>query len=127
MDQDVTAGNDATFSVTLSDTFGNELFYWVFNGTDIRADATEYSGLGTRELVVLNVNSDDEGTYSVVVGLGGGGEGFLFSQAATLTICKCHKIYFTLCTYCRIVLFSLDSPIAPHPSCVYIIIGLIRL
>ncbi len=88
MDQDVTAGNDATFSVTLSDTFGNELFYWVFNGTDIRGDATEYSGLGTRELVVLNVNSDDEGTYSVVVGLGGGGEGFLFSQAATLTICK---------------------------------------
>ena len=103
MDQNnIEAGNDVTFSVTLSETFGNEMFYWVFNGTDIRPDATGYSGMGTRELVVLSANSDDVGTYSVVVVLGDGVGGFIFSNAATLSLCKCHKIYFTLCTYCRI-------------------------
>ncbi len=76
--------------MTLSETLGNEQFFWVFNRVQISAGATGYSGLGTRELVVLSANSDDVGTYSVAIVLGGGVGGFIFSDAATLTLCKCH-------------------------------------
>jgi endonuclease/exonuclease/phosphatase family metal-dependent hydrolase len=81
--QNVLAGQTATFSVTASGTLPLN-FQWLFNGTNL-------SGVTTNPFVLTNVQSANAGNYSVVIT---NVAGSLTSSVATLAILFTNPVVF---------------------------------
>ncbi len=97
----VLAGTDVTFSVSLDrGVLETDMFRWLFRGAPIADSTAGYTGLGTPDLTVVGVDSDDEGPYSVIIT---GEAFFLFSNGGILSICKCIVIFTT---YIIIILYA---------------------
>lgn len=81
------AGSGAKFTVNASGTPPLN-YQWRFNGTNIEllANSTNYTGINSNVLTILNASTNEVGTYSVVVSSALGYGSPVTSSSATLSI-----------------------------------------
>ncbi|MCX6902449.1 MAG: immunoglobulin domain-containing protein [Verrucomicrobia bacterium] len=80
--QSVVSGSRVTFTVATACPT-NDAYQWQFNGTNL-TDNGRITGSLNNSLTIANVQTNDAGTYSVIVS---NLAGFTNSQPATLTVC----------------------------------------
>ena len=80
--QSVVSGSTVAFMVVTA-CLTNDVYQWQFNGTNL-ADNGRITGSSSNSLTIANVQTNDAGTYSVIVS---NLAGFTNSQPATLTVC----------------------------------------
>ena len=85
MDQlDVLPGTNTSFSITVINTVAPQ-YIWRRNGRDLTLNhQSQYLGLDTPQLTIVDVSEDDEGTYTVLVRE----NGQILSDGAQLAVCK---------------------------------------
>ena len=100
---DQTPGSTVTFSATVTGTM-SPTYIWTFNGQGI-SDSSKYSGTGTTQLTVTNVQTSDDGNYVLLILDSSAGSPVTFSDAAALSVCK----LVCECTMCYVCILLLSK------------------